>query len=276
VALACFVGFAGLTAYKAWHGDASCGCFGRVSIAPQYTLVLDVAVVLALLAWRPRREAARSMWRRAAAVGASVLALGIPGGVAMATAHAAAVTDDGALLGRGRFVVLEPETWVGKRFPLLPHIDIGEQLSRGKWIVVLYSHDCSHCQEALPAYRQTAMSLAGRPDAPRVALIELPPYDDRPPPAGDGAPWRAGKLSASREWFAQTPVELALAEGEILFAAAPGDGLGWMGQDGKVLPNAAHGLLRLSSIVRHCMTEVRCRERPVRLGMLSHRRRAGD
>jgi hypothetical protein len=125
VALACFVGFAGLTAYKTWHGDASCGCFGRVSIPPQYTLVLDVAVVVALLAWRPRREELRPAWRHALGIGCvvgSVTALlavlfgvreytrlGAHGAPSIIVGNAPARPHEVAMLARRLFAVGGPE-----------------------------------------------------------------------------------------------------------------------------------------------------------------------
>jgi len=47
------------------------------------------------------------------------------------------------------YEVLEPETWVGKKLPILQHIDIGEKLSRGNWLILLYHHDCPDCAKAI-------------------------------------------------------------------------------------------------------------------------------
>jgi hypothetical protein len=71
--------------------------------------------------------------------------------------------------------VLEPETWVGQKLPLLEHIDIGEKLSKGNWLILLYHHDCPDCIKAIAKYEQMARNLAGNGGFGRQALIELPP-----------------------------------------------------------------------------------------------------
>jgi hypothetical protein len=42
------------------------------------------------------------------------------------------LSDAGEIIGDGKIVVLEPEKWIGKRFPLLDYIDIGDRLKEGK------------------------------------------------------------------------------------------------------------------------------------------------
>jgi hypothetical protein len=39
-----FCGFAVFSAYRAWAGDESCGCFGVVKVHPLHTLIFDVVV----------------------------------------------------------------------------------------------------------------------------------------------------------------------------------------------------------------------------------------
>jgi hypothetical protein len=49
-------------------------------------------------------------------------------------------------------ILLEPDKWVGKEFPLLPYIEppeVGEKLKIGEWTVVLYHHDCPKCKEVI-------------------------------------------------------------------------------------------------------------------------------
>ena len=88
-ALLCFGGFACVSLYKALSGEASCGCFGKVSVNPWYTLMLDTAAVAALLCWRPNGKTwqdRRLFGREAigvATVAATWLLLGIPGALAI-------------------------------------------------------------------------------------------------------------------------------------------------------------------------------------------------
>lgn len=52
-----FAGFIGVTFYKSITGQASCGCFGRITVNPWYTLFLmDVPLFLLLLIFPPKGE----------------------------------------------------------------------------------------------------------------------------------------------------------------------------------------------------------------------------
>src|SRR6516164_6027950 len=52
-AIVSFAVFAVYNVYQVSASEGSCGCFGKISIDPMYTLWLDVVVVLALLLWDP-------------------------------------------------------------------------------------------------------------------------------------------------------------------------------------------------------------------------------
>jgi hypothetical protein len=230
-ALACFSVFAGVTLSKGLAGESSCGCFGRVPVNPWYTLFLDLCAVAALLAFRPLSLRVRAgvmapafassppgrgrVRARLAAVLALFLALGIPAGWTMSAYQAAALADSGDLIGSGKSVVLEPENWVGKPLPLLRYIDLGNQLTSGRWVVVLYRHDCPHCQRTVPQCAAHARELAARTGT-RVALVEMPPYAESPAWLGDGiSTCVLGRLSDSRLWFVRTPVILTVEDGVV-------------------------------------------------------------
>src|SRR5207249_8212034 len=53
VALAGFASFAAVSSYLGWIGQASCGCFGRLSVNPWVAFGLDVVVIAILLVGRP-------------------------------------------------------------------------------------------------------------------------------------------------------------------------------------------------------------------------------
>ncbi|NQT17727.1 MAG: hypothetical protein HQ582_33535 [Planctomycetes bacterium] len=136
--------------------------------------------------------------------------------MALATgSHSAAtLSSTGEILGDSEFVVLEPEEWIGKRFPLFRHIDVGGRLSEGDWVVVLYHHDCLQCQETVPEYHMLALNLAGESDAPRIALVEMPPYGE-----GDllsNSPALIGKLNNAKDWFCETPQIVSLTDGYVV------------------------------------------------------------
>ncbi len=154
---------------------------------------------------------------RPAEVAIVCVAMGVPAGLAMGSYRAAAIGDTGEILGDSQFVALRPETWVGRRFPLLNHIDIGGQIAEGQWIVALYRRDCPHCREAIQRLKALGRGLPAEPGGPQVALIEMPRYDS----AGDSSPFRIdgcayGRLGATKEWFMETPVEMRIVGGVVI------------------------------------------------------------
>jgi len=230
-AVLCFGLFAAVSLYKALSGTASCGCFGRVAVNPWYTFTLDTVAVLALLRWRPAGMASsmlvpsRAFALRSTAVTLAWLSVGLPAAVAMGTYQPAVLAEDGVVMGDGNLVILEPEEWTGKRFPLLPFIEdspgklkpgerpLRERLAEGNWIVVLYHHDCPKCQESMPEYEKLAHGSAADPKAPRVALIEVPPYGNTNSlKLSSDAPCAFARLSDGNEWFVQTPVVLNITD----------------------------------------------------------------
>lgn len=221
-AIACFGLFSVVSLSKALGGAASCGCFGQVQVNPWYTCMLDVAAVAALLRWRP--DSIRSapelslaaLAKQLATVGGVWLLLAIPAAVAMGRYEPAKVAESGEILGDSQFVVLEPEKWIKKPFPLLEHIDVGGRLGKGEWIVLLFHHDCHSCQDAIPAYASLGHRLANDAQPTGVALIEMPPYGNSHG-AGltESSPCINGRLSESREWFVEAPVEIRLSQGIV-------------------------------------------------------------
>jgi len=151
----------------------------------------------------------------------AVLAALLVAGRAMSSRATARLGPDGKIVGDARAVVLKAEAWVGCECPLLRHIDVGKQLSEEAWTVVLYRHDCPRCLAVLPQYEREAAAMAGRPNAPGVALVEIPPYEKpESPQTGRGACVR-GRLSDRRDWLVATPAVIHLVQGEVVLAEAP-------------------------------------------------------
>jgi hypothetical protein len=119
-------------------------------------------------------------------------------------------------------VVLEPPVWVGQQLPLLAHIDIGRELAKGSWTVLLYRRDCPRCHEVIPNYLSLAEELAKDPEAPRVALVEVSVSQAHTTEdIALSSPYaKVGYLDDSNRWFVQVPVALALHEGIVLEASA--------------------------------------------------------
>ncbi len=229
VALATFVAFACTSLSMAISGATSCGCFGSVLVHPWLTFAIDVVTAVLLALWNPGRinstavpDANRSSARKSAiALGsvAIVVVLGLP--VLTAVLRRSAVPVNLSALPAGALAVLEPEQWIGQRLPLVDDIDIGDQLSSGDWLVVLYHHDCAKCQELLPQYREVAGTFLGQNPATRIALVEVPPYGPEGPVNGDDCV--RGRLNDRLTWFVVTPVEIKIVAGTVTAARSGED-----------------------------------------------------
>ncbi|MFW5882665.1 MAG: MauE/DoxX family redox-associated membrane protein [Planctomycetota bacterium] len=219
VAVLSFTAFTGVTVWKAAIGAESCGCFGVVTVDPRITLVMDIAILAALLVFRPppRHDTdhppPRTGFRHP--LGKAVIALwlltSIPLTVATALYTPSQLASDGTIIGSSGMVVLQPAAWTGTRLPLIPHIVAEAEVTTGRWTVVLYRHDCPHCRDQLPA---AVADLRAKGEG-RVALIQVPPRSPElpewlPPPAPD---LTHGALNGEREWFVETPTFLTLNHG---------------------------------------------------------------
>jgi hypothetical protein len=205
-----FVAFAAYSLSLALQGAQSCGCFGPIKVSPWWTFLLDLLIVAGLAAeWilrNPPAEPAPSRGRPQA----FAAAIACMGCFVFATlfwqSRPAGVAD--VNLSVGQLVVLEPEDWAGKPFPISDNVDV--DLTEGEWIVLLHRHDCPDCQAAVPQYETLASSTGNK----RVALIEIPPYAEARHAAH--SPCLVGRLSADHEWFVQTPVEITLRDGVVV------------------------------------------------------------
>ncbi len=205
--LLCFSVFSLVTLYKGLTGAESCGCFGTVHVNPWITLfAVDVpAVVLLALFRRPKGEKllawpSLSHFATTAALGIIVLAVTAP---IIILKEPAAVTSS--------YEVLEPKTWIGKKLPILEHIDIADLLKHGMWLVLLYHYDCPDCAKAIQSYENIAREISGNGGFVQIAFVEIPPY-------GQGlvradSPCVLGRLANVKEWFVTTPAVALLENG---------------------------------------------------------------
>lgn len=199
--------------YALATGQESCHCFGKASIWPGWVLAGDLAAIVFLVCARHGRPAPR--FRLVSAAFATLTTLvGVVAAGAIASYSPTVLADDGTIVGNGP-VVIETDRWVGTRFPLLSFIDSPVDLSRDNWIVVLFRADCPRCKPVLAGAKRLSIVALKNRAVPRVALIELPPYDHQ---FSDEAflPCAFGRLTSSRTWFCQTPAVLVLRDGVIM------------------------------------------------------------
>lgn len=218
-AVLCFSGFACVSAYKGIAGEVSCGCFGALTVRPWYTFALDIAAVALLLVFPPRTTETgigRALMLPDWLAVVLALVVGVPGAVAMASLRPGSMSADGQIDGEGSLVVLLPEEWNGKPFPLAEHIDVGQRLSTGQWVLVFYHPGCPECEELIQWFRTSALVDSGSAARQPVAFIEVPESGELTKklslPAGVCL---FGKLDNSREWFVSTPAILAVKDGMV-------------------------------------------------------------
>ena len=212
VAAVMFALFGAFSSYRGWAGYESCGCFGSFQVNPWITAVLDGAMLL-LAAWGAWKSPAEHYFqlKRYYYAGSAYAVAGLLAAVGM-IANAPPSLDDAAFADADGMIILEPETWIGKPFPLAAHLAPEVPFHEGRWTILIYHHDCHHCREAVPQYERLAVA----DDDSRIVLVETPPY-------GEMALTEPGalrtRLSDAREWFVQTPVEIQVEAGVVVSAS---------------------------------------------------------
>lgn len=145
--------------------------------------------------------------------------------VASPTAAVEKSTRAGEILGRSvrlpngrRAVVLEPEQWVGKRLPLLPHVEPAELR---EWMsecetgfeIVVFRQDCDRCRKLL-----AQIAAQAPPNSPPVVLLEISssrPWRS-PTAMSESSPFKFGSLVGSIKWYATTPLILRMSGQEVV------------------------------------------------------------
>jgi hypothetical protein len=215
-ALGCFSLFTCISLYKALSGYASCGCFGRMQVNPWCTSGLDLGLVMSLLIWRPRGILQLHILAivRPSTVLLAWLAIGLPAAYAMGSYTDTTLSDVGTIIGNGKVVVLKPEKWVGKRFPLLSYIDTGDKLRDGLWLVLLHKHRCPACCEVLAQCGPLASEFASRRGCPTIAVVECPPFSEEHR-AGQESLMEFGRLQDTVDWHFSGPLCILLDNGQV-------------------------------------------------------------
>jgi hypothetical protein len=217
VTFASFTSFGCYSLYLGMTGATSCGCFGRLHVSPWLTLMLDAFSILLLWWWQPAGMNPGTD-RTTPLNGAMLAATALLGGIAITVIsfvnfHQAVISVEGLTVNES-FTILEPEKWIGKPFPLVDQIDIGERLITGSWLVLFFHHDCSSCQKVISEYHEFSQKL----DGIEIALIQVPPIGELSSTSG----FMRGRLNNDKQWFVTTPTAIELSEGTVV-AARSGD-----------------------------------------------------
>ncbi|MGC8624274.1 MAG: MauE/DoxX family redox-associated membrane protein [Phycisphaerae bacterium] len=249
VAIGCFSVFACYAIYEAAIGRVDCGCFGQVHVNPWFTLILDLAIVLALVFLaKPVDVSARRAKRRWPV--AVALGIGLAVGIFSAIVHPRPIVAASGLVtaNGGKIVILEPRKWIGYRLPVLTHITtavlsrpgavrpdkipLSQRLAHGQWVVLFYHASCDECRQAIPAYEALAQRDAMSGKASRVAFIRVPsdPATPRPPGLFHTNTALHGTLDDTHEWFATTPTAVELRNAVVMRSVGGNAALnlGWL------------------------------------------------
>lgn len=109
-----FLFFSMVSLYLAWVGKSSCGCFGKFSVSPWYSLGLDLTVLFALLIGRPNltplaEHPRLELGRAAAIIGKSLMGVILMLGSFAVVAYFLFGSPDGALAYlRGERISIQP------------------------------------------------------------------------------------------------------------------------------------------------------------------------
>jgi hypothetical protein len=226
--------FAVVSGAKALAGEPTCGCFGRVPTSPWLSLSINLAAILALMAARHSvvrsgmlaesirpRDGTNAPYRQW--LGMAWVVTGI--GLAAVTVNQRASADmPGIGVRVGDFVLVEPERMLDGPFALGEHIDIGDRLATGRWLVVLYRLDCPTCQSLFEELTgigselkhrvQMAWICVGTPQRPDHSLVLAEPSLE----------WVSGAMSQRFDWFVSVPLFVVLDENRVVAASSALEG----------------------------------------------------
>ena len=171
-----------------------------------------MAAIVALVWFKPSigsNSRLASLWAVA-----TFLIVSLVGGGLILRAEPVALEAGTTVAAEEKRIILEPATWIGKPLPLIEHLPaLGSQLAHGKWIALLYHHDCGNCEQAILNLTQRHAELTA--DGTRIALIEVPPTGELAILDAFSDLFEQDHLPSNRNWVTATPVFLWLSEGTV-------------------------------------------------------------
>ncbi|MDR2440617.1 MAG: hypothetical protein LBE12_14745 [Planctomycetaceae bacterium] len=165
--------FAIVSFMKGLSGEGSCGCFGNITVNPWITMIFDMFIIVLLGIFRERLtfdfKFSNHEKHRLIAVLFIWFILIIPILWAMLSfkeqVHAVLGTEFTGADGRVT-IMLEPEKWIGKEFPLWDYVDEkAKEVRQGDWLIVIGSKNCDECRKLIGKLKTK--------DTIALALLEL-------------------------------------------------------------------------------------------------------
>lgn len=187
-----FLCFCVVTLWMVVHGTSDCGCFGAVSLSPKVTYWIDLTALIVGIA------SFRSIQIR------SLLLMLLLPGVAL-------------YLGARALAVYQPtmaKIEVGNPWPPHGAVSCPVDLSKGRWVVLIYDSNCGHCRSLAAGYASDASEWGAKGKQIRLVLLDAGiPEDEGVPTQSSLVVW--GSL-LKREFYDHTPILLLLNQGKVL------------------------------------------------------------
>jgi hypothetical protein len=227
VVLALFIIFTLVSIARAVGGEKSCGCLGHLVVSPWLIAPLDA--VLAALVWiirpLPRQSGLRPQSLAIQITFLLMLATGVAGYAELGGhKHLLRWTSAMHLLTDDSETLLEPETWIGRPFPLCEQVQLQDSAEsicdklEGKIVVLLVRAGCDQCRDAMLRYEK----LIDTPNCDFQGMVVLNVDDSSR--SFEHVQTRPritrGRLKKTTKWQVQTPVILVTVDGEVVAAGA--------------------------------------------------------
>jgi hypothetical protein len=216
----CFTTFFIVSIIKGLSGENSCGCFGIVTVNPWITATIDIILVVLLAIFRepikfnfilltPERK-------KLTLVLVIWSFLAVPNLLAMNSlkqqSHPTLGIEFTGPDGK-RMIQLEPETWIGKEFPLTPRFKQTanyKMLMQGTWTIILIHTECKKCLQLI--------SDIEKQNNKNVAIIEIPSEQFS---GSIKTYFPYFKLDENNGWYVTTPLVIELSDGICVSANEP-------------------------------------------------------
>ena len=234
-----FLGFIGVTLFKAISGAESCGCFGQIHVNPWLTLgLIDVPMFLLLVINPPGKQYTLLPPPWPNVFHAIVFAVPIFAAMAFAAPVLVALRPDcvkpDAMAGKAPVVitkvvyvkeppvepntpvaadpnqkpaepnqttppVVTPDTPTVQLSAWLEHIDIADQLKQGIVVMLMYHHDCPICRTMVPKYDEYYRQMQSQNDDSMKIVFVAIPPYDEKGPVPADTACLHGKLQPRQD-----------------------------------------------------------------------------
>ena len=191
VTSAIFFCFAFVTLQMIARGISDCGCFGSLSLSPRITYWIDILALLVALS-----ALGKIRFR-------FLLSLILVPGMA---------------LYFGALSIAHPQHLiskivVGQSWPSEKAIECSADLSKGRWVVLIYGSGCVRCQSMAENYASEASRWGVQGKRTRLALLDA---DQSEIPANPSFPQTVRGKLLSEGLYGHAPILLLIDQGKVL------------------------------------------------------------